>query len=411
MEHFPNKIKTFGSSMSPLLQDRDIVYLKRIPFKRIKINDIICARKNKKIFTHRVIYKSDKFLITKGDSNLVSDGKIYPKQIIGTIYQFKRNKDMFDIDNIYLFQSTLYLNEIVKVKKALEREKLEFLFLKGLPLHLYYEKRHPRRIYADCDVLIKKSGYNKCEQVLRKCGYKRQDKHLLKGTKNPARQEQEISFVKNSNGATIEFDVHLEVVFMMTRAGSFKMLYGRNLLKRLTNKFLDERIMAEAQNEVFPILSSENLFIYLALHLFHHNFEGSYRYDFYRIVIQKSKIDYEKIAKTIMRYKLENFIYPALSILKKYYKVKLPSSFIKSVKPARFVQGYTKNMKFSDIFDSKGRIGDGIKRFKNIFDFSMAPFYMKSLVFFDPQVLQAIVWIVIIRLGLRGFKITNPNKN
>lgn len=386
--------------MAPLLWNGDIVHIKRVSFNSIKINDIICIRKNKKLFTHRVIYKGKKYLVTKGGANLASDGKIYQKQIIGIVNKFERNGEIFNLENIYLFQSTIYLAQILKVKEAFEREKLEFLFLKGLPLHLYYEKTHPRRIYADCDLLIKREQYDKFQRIFREYGYKKSDKRLLKNIKRSSK-EQEISFFRNFKGFTIKFDVHLEVVFMMARAGRFKSLYKKELLERMTKKFLDERIMVKIQNEPFPILSSENLFIYLALHLFHHNFEGSYRYDLLRVVVKREKLNYLKIAKTIIEYKLENFIYPSLFILKRYYKVKFPSSFFKVIKPAVFVQRYTQNMNLSDIFDDKGRIGGGIIRFRNIYNFSPAPLYRKLLVFLDPQFLEAIISIIIIRLGLR----------
>lgn len=89
------KIKTFGNSMYPFLYDGDIVDFKRNKFSRVKVNDIITVRKNRELFTHRVIYISHNsrshYLITKGDTNFTTDGKIHPKQILGKLYQIKRN--------------------------------------------------------------------------------------------------------------------------------------------------------------------------------------------------------------------------------------------------------------------------------------------------------------------------------
>ncbi|MBI5122615.1 S24/S26 family peptidase [Candidatus Roizmanbacteria bacterium] len=74
-------LKAEGNSMLPILHPNDVVQYRKINFKQIRINDIILVRKNKRLFTHRIIYKTDKYLVTKGNNNLESDGKIYPLQV------------------------------------------------------------------------------------------------------------------------------------------------------------------------------------------------------------------------------------------------------------------------------------------------------------------------------------------
>jgi len=44
--------------MLPTIHPNDVVYLQKINFSQIKLNDIVLAQKNKKYFIHRVIYKS-----------------------------------------------------------------------------------------------------------------------------------------------------------------------------------------------------------------------------------------------------------------------------------------------------------------------------------------------------------------
>jgi Peptidase S24-like. len=145
-------LKSTGQSMLPILRPNDIVYFKKIPFLKIKVNDLIIFKKKNQLITHRVIYKTKKYLITKGDNNPNSDGKIYPKQILGRVYQVKRNGQIFKPETFYLIQSTHYFSEIVKIKNEFDKENINYVFLKGLPLHLYFEGTHPKRLYADCDV-------------------------------------------------------------------------------------------------------------------------------------------------------------------------------------------------------------------------------------------------------------------
>ena len=171
-------LKSTGESMLPILYENDVVYFKKITFSEIKVNDLIVFKKKNQLITHRVIYKTKNYLITKGDNNLNSDGKIYPKQILGKVYQIKRNGQIFKPETIYLIQSTHYFSEIVKIKNQFDKEKINYVFLKGLPLHLYFEGTHPKRLYADCDVLVDKRDFDKAEKILFSFGYQKADTSL-----------------------------------------------------------------------------------------------------------------------------------------------------------------------------------------------------------------------------------------
>ncbi len=104
----PTVIKTFGNSMYPLLLDGDILYLKKIKFSKIRVNDIITAKDSIRYFTHRVIYKGKNYVVTKGDNNPITDKKVYAKDIIGRVENVKRQGNIFNPEQIYLLQSSLY---------------------------------------------------------------------------------------------------------------------------------------------------------------------------------------------------------------------------------------------------------------------------------------------------------------
>ena len=389
-------IKTFGSSMMPLLRDGDVVFIKKIKFQKIKVNDIICIAKNGKIFTHRVIYKTKGYVITKGDNNNISDGKVYSRNILGTVYQIKRNGEVFSIETLYLMQSTLYFQEIITLKSKLEKERIDFIFLKGLPLHLYFEKHHPKRIYADCDILIKGEDLHKVSSILNSLGYGLLDTSISKWQKKLKGKDIELSFYKTINNFTVFFDIHLEVVFMMTQIGKLKEVYPQKLINSITWEFLRDKRNIEVNNEIFPILSTSNLFIYLTLHLYHHNFTGAYRFDFLAELIRKEPIDFREVSKILSKYRLENFVYPCFFLLNKYYNVKFPTSFLKSIEPKgiamRFIR---KNILSESIFDEKDRIGSGVKRFRNLFILSPNNIFEKIQIVLNPQILYAISWVII----------------
>ena len=400
-------LKSQGKSMLPILQPDDTVYFKKTSFASIKIDDLIVFQKKRQLLSHRVIYKGKKYLITKGDNTLISDGKIYPQQILGKIYQVKRGGKILHPETLYLIQSTLYFQEIVKVKNAFDKEKINYVFLKGLPLHLYFEKTQPKRIYADCDVLVDKKDFLKAQNILFSFSYQKADTSLSSFYKDTNKQMVENTYVKIINKIGVAFDLHTQLVFMMTQLSHLNLIYPRQLLESLTKEFLKNKKEVIINKEKFLILSPQFLILYLALHLFHHNFRGAFRYQFLDRVIRFS-ISWQKstkkdllwlnLSKLINRYQLNNFVYPSFLLLKKYYATPLPQSFLLSIKPKNFLTSQLINRLIKiNIFNDESRIKAGINRFLNLFLFSPQPIWQKLMVFFHPQVVYSIIWVLLLK--------------
>lgn len=380
--------------MIPFLRHGDLVYFKKISFPQIKINDIIVFRQKKRIVCHRVIYKSSRFLITKGDNSASSDGKIFPRQILGKVYQVKRGRDFFKIETFYLLQSTYYFNEIVKIKKEFEKEKINYVFLKGLPLYLYFENKHPHRFYADCDVLIDKKDFQKAEKILFKFGYRKADTAFSPFQRKLKKKEIENSYFKSINGLSVVFDLHLEVVFLMIQLGTLEYLFPQKLINELTENFLTKKRQIKIYNEKFWILDFKFLVLYLALHIFHHNFKGAFRYEFLNQVAKKvikCTQSWHELEDLIAKFKLENFVYPVFYLFKKYYPKSSFSSFLVKI-PKEKIPLFS-SWKNLNIFDEESRIKAGIIRFRNLFFLSSFPWWRKIWVFFQPLVIYFLFFV------------------
>ena len=388
--------------MEPVFHENDVLYFKKVAFNKVRINDIVSVKKDKKLITHRVIYKSPKYLITKGDNNPISDGKVHPKQIIGKVYQVKRNNQIIDPEQIYLLQSTLYFQEIVKIKNAFEKEEINFVFLKGLPLHLYFEKTHPRRIYLDCDVLVDKKDFSKTESIMNKFGYKKSSQSLSKIHTLFRKKQIEVPFYKSINGFPVVFDIHLEIDWMSQQLGKLEEFYPQSFIDQLTNEFLQIKRMVNIQDSNFPFLTSNLQILYLALHLFHHNFRGAFRYDFLDKVVRKQQLkinNWQLITKIVNNYQLSNFVSPVFILLKKYYQTPIPKEFFDFIKPVNsLTRKLINRLTRTIIFDDEPRVHAGINRFKNLFLLSPNPLWKKMLVFFNPQVIYSIFWVLLQRL-------------
>jgi len=401
-----------GSSMNPLLHDQDIVYLKRTKSQVPKINDIVLVNKNDTNFIHRLIYESPqnsgtkKYFVTKGDHRITSDEKLDLKDIIGNVLYIKRGNQIINLNHLYLIQSTLYFQEILKVKKEFENYEINFVFLKGLPLHLYYEGSHPKRIYADCDILLENKEIQKINRIFINLGYKKAHTEYSKIHSLLKNKLTEISYYKHVNNFPIIFDVHFEPVFMMNQIGRLDEIYPQKLINEMTRIFLSEKKIISIKGEKLPILSPVNLFMYLSLHLFHHNFHEVFRLSLIRTVINKHKLflstNYvNKLQEVTEKLKINNYLYPTLLLLRKYYATSVPIKLVKSLKPEDKKMDYILHMIDSiNIFDGEDRIKAGITRFRNLFYLSPQPIYRKLTIIFNISFLYSFQWTVSTKLIL-----------
>lgn len=392
------KIPAFGNSMYPFFLSGDILYIRAIPFRNIAIDDFITFVKNDIFITHRVIYVDIKkeYLITKGDTNLLRDKKITAEKIIGKVIKIERNKKVFYPETLYQLQSKTYRKEINQVTKLLTQKKINFLYLKGLPLHLYYKKAIPNRLYGDCDMLVEKKQLQRLEKILLTSGYKKQKTEYSFMHKVLKNKETEINYIKHINSIPVTFDVHVEPTFMMHQLGSLNAFYPETLLEVFSKDLLQHKRFLLVDRVRYPILSATHLIIYLALHLFHHNLQGYYRYDFFRLILAKEKVDRQDILACVQKYQLSSFVYPGFLLLLKYYTSTEGEKIFSDLK--KTIQIHTsvlKHVQHIDIFNDDSRITAGIKRFMLLFQLSPHPIHKKITVFFDPAVLYSILWVAV----------------
>lgn len=385
-------LKVTGNSMEPLFQSGDMVSFKKIPSNSVKINDMVLVGSRQNFFVHRVIYRNKSMAVTRGDNNLKSDGFISLNRIIARATMIERDRATFPPSHIYLIQSSHYLKEIIKINEAFESQNIKYIFLKGLPVHFFYEGSHPKKLYFDCDLLVDRKSAAAIDRIFIKNGYKRIDSSLIKNGGLDLKTAPEISYRKIISGFPVNFDVHFEAVFTMTQLPHLEPFYSKALLDRLTQELFRNVRIVKINGVSLPILRDEILVIYLSLHFFHHNFKGIQRLELIHKVIEKSRISkrkfYARCLQIVSTYHLHNFIYPVFLLLHKYFKTHIPQSFMKSISPKSkvFLQLISSKNRL-DIFDSDSRINSGIVRFRNLFILSPRPLYIRLLVFLDPKVI------------------------
>lgn len=399
-------LKSEGNSMFPILQHGDLVEYIRCNPTHIKENDIILTNTNGTFVTHRVIYKTATTYITRGDNNPKADLPIQANQIFGKAIRFKRRGVWYGIQEIYLQQSILYLHEINKLAKTLSQNTVPHVFLKGVLISLRYENTIPRRIYADCDILVKRENAQQIELIFKFLGYKNVDKNFRLTTKKNKYDYPEISFVKNIGKIPVVFDVHFEPVFLMTQIAGMNLLYDKQLLYDLGGMIINNRKSIQVKGMDFFMCAPTDQALYLVLHIFHHNCIDSVRYSLLNSVILKSKssLFWKKLRLTIKKFHLEGYSYLPFLILKRYYKTPIPPSFISSIVPSwskKKISWFL--LQKTNIFNNDSRFKAGIERFILIFVLSPSPIWKKIWVFFHKDTIQTILSLIR-KIGANSFK-------
>lgn len=317
-----------SQSMVPLILSKDKPLISKSA--SYKLNDIIVFKKRDRLIAHRIIYVSpDKdFFITKGDNNFTSDGKIKNEEILGKVTKVKRGNQVINLSHVYLAQSFSYLGALKEIVKKLNSDKIVFIILKGLPLHIFYTGQIPQRLYVDVDILVKNKDFDRVTKILEKEGFVPiASRFFGKRIKEPS----QVSLVMPIKPFPIEIDLHKEATPGFAKAREINRLLPSG---DVFNEYLFKNIKKVRINDTsFPVLKTEALCLYLLLHLFRHNFKGAHRFELLDTIFRREEINWKEISNKLYLFKFTSFVYPAILLLKDLYKTPVPGKFLRDISP------------------------------------------------------------------------------
>lgn len=296
-------------SMWPLISPHDQINEIK-PQNTYCLDDIVVFRQGDLLIAHRIIYflqtSSGIEYITQGDNNSQVDSRINKSQILGKVISIKRNDKVINIENCYRKQSRNYLREYKRFELEAKKLKLPYVILKGIPVYLKYTKGYPRHYIYDLDILIHPKDLRKVIQIAK----------ILKYQIPPnLSQQSEFDLTKIIDGLPLSLDIHLEPALAFTKFPSFNRLIPERVA-------LEQEIWKTSRNHFLP----PNLqYLYLILHLFHHAFEGTHRWNLITQLEKSSRVMPGKIKLISDQLDLAKFIYPALVIIQKYYPTNIKS--------------------------------------------------------------------------------------
>lgn len=390
MKQKPFQIEAQGNSMYPILKNGDVVECVKTPFSRIRVNDVIIHLKKENIFvTHRVIYRTKHYLVTRGDNNIQADEYVYKNAVFAKVVRFSRKGQWYGIADIYMNQSVLYLREIKKLESLLQKSAVPHVFLKGVLISLRYKSTIPRRIYADCDVLIARHSFGEVRSIFERMGYRMiGDPTLGFAPERDLYSHPEVTFLGVQG--QVAFDLHFEPVFLSARIGSaMEFLYPQKRREQLGAVLIQNAHPFRLRGMIYPILSPIHQVLYLALHLFHHNYVDIIPYHLLAVVIKKvqraNRDMWDQLLLIIRAYDMGSYVYGVFIVLERYGLSSIPSSFIRSIRPAymkeQIILFYLTHI---NLFENEQRVRAGIIRFIGSILLSPTTWWWKIIIFFHP---------------------------
>lgn len=90
-----------GTSMQPIINEGDKLFLEKVKFSEIKVGDIVVFYQRKKLIGHRVIKKNSDVIITKGDNIPFFDKPLKKKEILGKLLKIEGKYGIINLDSTF----------------------------------------------------------------------------------------------------------------------------------------------------------------------------------------------------------------------------------------------------------------------------------------------------------------------
>ena len=85
------RLRVTGSSMLPTLWPGDVLWIRRSSIGEVGIGDIVLFIRDRRLFAHRVIDRSEQALVTQGDALPMPDGCVATSELLGTVQAVLRD--------------------------------------------------------------------------------------------------------------------------------------------------------------------------------------------------------------------------------------------------------------------------------------------------------------------------------
>lgn len=219
----------------------------------------------------------------------------------------------------------LFVDELLKLQRALISKNIQSVYLKGIIQHFSLTRKWPSRIPVDIDILLPPNSFLQAGRVLKSLGFLMHQKY-----KSPATRPQ-VSFVKTHALMPIVCDVHNQIFFPTKYIFNVLPL---KLVKQITTEFLSRAKTVSFQNQEFRILEPEDMLLHQCLNFFfHHSCRNTHQINDIALIVKRTNINWKVILARLSLWNLKEFAYYPLLLTKQISKAKVPSFALKQLRP------------------------------------------------------------------------------
>lgn len=229
---------------------------------------------------------------------------------------------------VHKFNLLLQVRELSNINRALRREKIPVVYLKGILEQYSLTGAWPNYSPVDIDILVRPEDAVRVKQILNSLGYR------LIISSDPGKrisEQAELTFTRRIGRFHVTVDVHT-MAFVPTK-NVFDVLPPA-LSGKIAGEFFRRRRFIHFQKQRFAILCSEDMLLHQSLNFFfHHSCRGATQLSEIATILREARIDWDAVAKRLQKWDLSIFAYFPLKLAAIIHGAPVPDNVLRVLAP------------------------------------------------------------------------------
>lgn len=246
----------------------------------------------------------------------------------------KKLKDVyFDITA----KNIVLLEELGKVLKKFDEDKISVIMLKGAALLENIYQDIGLRPMDDIDILIRKEQFQEIDKCLRELGYFSPDNWSDYMDISPSQYLNSILYIKGQGKISIILHLHWHIINTIVPVYS----YGTIDMDR----FWKEARQVTIAGVKSLVMAPHHLLIHLSEHILKHSYDRSILFcDIFEVIncYSNNGLDWELLIQDTVEFNLNKPVYYGLYFTSKFLDAEIPESVLVRLKPAHLNYGERK---------------------------------------------------------------------
>ena len=106
------RVKVNGNSMWPLIRNGNIVVVRKVNFREIRVGDIVFTNVGSNILCHRVFGRRGDFIVTKADTFIGFDPPVTKEALIGKVVAKEKNGRVYTLNGLLSYRAGFIISRV-----------------------------------------------------------------------------------------------------------------------------------------------------------------------------------------------------------------------------------------------------------------------------------------------------------